>query len=362
MRFFSAMLSIPVGTENLAFIPQPEARLLIGRTLFTPPASDNQIIPMPLPRRAFLLSAAAALVRARQEPVFTTEIKVVNVLATVRDRKGAFVTNLTRDDFELTEDNRPQSIRYFARETDLPLTLGLMVDTSASQRRVIDAERSASYRFFDRILREDRDQAFVVQFDSAVQIRQPLTSSTRKLDDSLQYVDTETEKQLQLQHGGGTLMYDAIAQASTDVMMSPAARDGARNQQRRRALVLLTDGVDVGSYGTIDEAIAAAQRADTLVFSILYSDPGAYGLFGGHDGRGALQRISAETGGSLFEVSARYPLDRIFEDLETELRSQYNLGYVSNRPVTLSEFRTVRLSVKAKGLLVQYRRRYWAKV
>ena len=314
-------------------------------------------------RRAFLFStASAAFARPRQEPVFTAEIKVVNVLATVRDKKGAYVTNLTQDDFEIAEDNHPQKIRYFSRQTDLPLTIGLMVDTSASQRRVIDAERSASYRFFDSVLREDKDQAFIVQFDSAVQIRQPLTSSVRKLDDTLQYVDTETMEELRIQQGGGTLMYDAIAQASTDVMMSPAARDGVRNQQRRRALVLLTDGVDVGSYGTTDDAVSAAQRADTLVFSILYSDPGAYGLFGGPDGRGVLQRISMETGGGFFEVSKKYPIDQIYADLETELRSQYNLGYVSDHPVTLSEFRGVHLSVKPKNLVVQYRRRYWAKV
>jgi VWFA-related protein len=315
-----------------------------------------------LPRRAFLLSTAAALARAQQEPVFSTEIKVVSVLATVRDKKGSFVTNLSQDDFEIAEDNHPQKIRYFAREADLPLTIGLMVDTSASQRRVIDAERSASYRFFDRVLREDKDQAFIVQFDSAVQIKQALTSSVRKLDDSLQYVDTESMQQLKIQRGGGTMMYDAIAQASNDVMMSPAARDGARNQQRRRALILLTDGVDVGSYGTATDAISAAQRADTLVFSILYSDPGAYGLFGGPDGRGVLQRISSETGGGFFEVSKKTSIDEIYQDLETELRSQYNLGYVSDHPVTLSEFRAVRLTVKPKNLTVQYRHRYWAKV
>jgi len=316
-------------------------------------------------RRCVLVSAAAALFRrpapAQQEPVFSTEVKVVNVLATVRDRKGAFITNLSRDDFAIAEDSHPQDIRYFARETDLPLTLGLMVDTSASQRRMMDAERSASYRFFERVLREDKDQAFIVQFDSAVQVRQALTSSLRKLEDALQYVDTETLQQLRIQQGGGTLLYDAIAQASTDIMMSPAAGDGAQNRRRRRALVLLTDGVDVGSYGSTDEAIAAAQRADTLVFSILYSDPGAYGIFGGPNGRGVLQKISGQTGGDLFEVSRKTSLDQIFSDLETELRSQYSIGYVSDHPVTLSEFRNVYLAVKPKNLVVEYRHRYWAK-
>jgi VWFA-related protein len=306
-------------------------------------------------RRAFLLSGAAAYCArrafAQQEPVFSTEVKVVNVLATVRDRKGAIVTSLGQDDFSIVEDTHPQTVRYFARETDLPLTIGLMVDTSASQRRVLDAERGASFRFLDQVLREDKDQVFIMQFDSAVQLRQALTSSRRQLNDALSYVDTETESQLRLQNGGGTLLYDAVAKASNEIM---------KGRQGRKALILLTDGVDFGSYGTPDQAIAAAQRADTLVFSILYSDPGAYGFLGGPDGRGVLERISSETGGGFFEVSKKRTIDQIFADLEAELRSQYNLGYVSDQPVRISEFRALHVTVKQKGLLVQARRRYWA--
>lgn len=310
-------------------------------------------------RRRFLLATAAAFTsraataqQEQQEPVFSTEIKVVNVLATVRDKKGAIVTTLEKDDFSISEDNRPQTVRYFSRETDLPLTIGLMVDTSASQRRVIDAERGASYRFLDQVMRPDKDQAFIMQFDSAVQVRQPLTADLRKLDDSLAYVDTETMRQLQIQNGGGTLLYDAVAKASDEIM---------RSREGRKSVILLTDGVDFGSYGTIDDAIAASQRAGTLAFSILYSDPGAY-IFGSPDGRGVLERISSETGGSLFEVSKKQPLDRIFTELETELRSQYNLGFVSDKPVTLSGFRNLRLTVKPKDLKVEYRHRYWAAV
>jgi len=305
-------------------------------------------------RRSFLLSAAAAYSRAglsQQEPVFSTEVKVVNVLATVRDKKGALITELGKDDFSLAEENRPQTIQYFARETDLPLTIGLMVDTSASQRRVLEAERSASYRFFEQVLRP-ADQAFIMQFDSAVQLKQPLTSNFQKLNDALAYVDTETESQLRIQQGGGTLLYDAVAKASEEIL---------QNQKGRKALILLTDGVDFGSYGTPDDAIAAAQRAETLVFSILYSDPGAYGGFGGPNGRGVLEKISSQTGGGFFEVSKKQTVDQIFAAIETELRSQYSLGYVSDAPVRLSEFRSIRLTVKPKNLSVQYRQRYWAR-
>ena len=306
-------------------------------------------------RRDVLQCAAAlygvGLARGQDAPVFSADVKVVNVLATVRNKTGSLAGNLNQDDFSLSEDGRPQSIRYFARESDLPLTLGLLVDTSGSQRKVLDAERGASLRFLDQVVREKKDQVFIMQFDSAVQMRQALTSSVGKLDDALAYVDTETQRQLRMQHGGGTMLYDAVAQASDEVM---------RKQSGRKALIVLSDGVDLGSYGTLTDAVEAAQRADTLIYSMLYSDPAAYGVFGGHDGKRTLQRMSNDTGGSFFEVSREQTVDRIFDILQEELRNQYNLGYVSDKPIAISEFRTIQLTVRQKGLLVQARRRYWA--
>ena len=283
--------------------------------------------------------------------MFSTDVKVVNMLATVRDKTGAIISNLGQDDFSLSEDGRPQTIRYFARETDLPLTLGLMVDTSGSQRRVLDAERGASYRFLDQVVRVNKDQVLIMQFDSAVQVRQGLTSSLKKLDDALAYVDSETMTQLRMQNGGGTLLYDAVAKASNDFM---------KNQKGRKALIVLSDGVDLGSYGSIADCIEAAQRADTLIYSILYSDPSAYGLFGGRDGKHVLQRLSSETGGGFFEVSKKQTIDQIFDTLQEELRTQYNVGYVSDKPVTFAEFRKVQLNTRRKGLTVQTRQGYWA--
>ncbi len=307
-------------------------------------------------RRAVLRLAAgvfgAGLARGQDETVFTTNVKVVNVLATVRTKKGALVSDLGKDDFSLAEDGHPQSIRYFSRETDLPLTIGLMVDTSGSQRRVLDAERGASLRFLDQVVRPKTDKVFIMQFDSAVQLRQPLTSIVGKLDDVMAYVDTETEKQVRMQNGGGTLLYDAVVQASNDVM---------KKLTGRKALIVLSDGVDFGSSGSLDDAVEAAQRADTLVYSILYADPGAYGIFGGgHDGRNVMERLASDTGGSFFEVSKKQPVDQMFEILQNELRTQYNLGYVSDKPITLSEFRAIQLTAKRNGLVVQARKRYWA--
>ncbi|MBZ5624202.1 MAG: VWA domain-containing protein [Acidobacteriia bacterium] len=306
-------------------------------------------------RREALRGAAALcgvrFARGQDTPVFSTDVKVVNVLATVRNKTGSLAGNLNQDDFSLSEDGRPQTIRYFARESNLPLTLGLLVDTSGSQQRVLDAERGASLRFLDQVVRENQDRVFIMQFDSAVQIRQPLTSSVAKLDDALAYVDTETMRQLRMQNGGGTLLYDAVARASDEVM---------RKQSGRKALIVLSDGVDFGSYGTLKDAVEAAERADTLIYSILYSDPGAYGIFGGGDGKGVLQRMSNDSGGSFFEVSKKQTVDRMFDILQEELRNQYNLGYVSDKPVTISEFRTIQLTARQKGLVVQARHRYWA--
>src|SRR5579872_1378091 len=268
------------------------------------------------------------------EPTFSTDVKVVNVLATVRAKNGEIIRNLSKDDFSLSENGRSQTIRYFSKESDLALTVGLMVDTSLSQEKVLDAERIASFHFFDQVLRDNVDQAFIMQFDFSIQVRQKLTFSRNKLEEALTMVDTPSRKELEMQRGGGTLLYDAVVQASQDIMKS------LRN---RKALIVLTDGVDFGSDTGVTAAIEAAQRADTLIYSILFSDAGYYG-FGGHDGKKPLMRMSAETGGTFFEVTKKQSIDQIFDMIQNELRSQYNLGYVSDEPVRVSEFRRIQLS------------------
>lgn len=289
----------------------------------------------------------------QDEPTFSTSVKVVNVLATVRDKKGTIIRDLGKDDFLLAENGRPQIVRYFAKQSDLPLTVGLMVDTSMSQVKVLDQERGASFRFLDQVLRETKDRLFVMQFDMSVQLRQPLTNSRKSLDDALAYVDTPTNNQLRIAgDAGGTLLYDAVVKASNEVM---------KDLQGRKALILLTDGVDFGSENTVGQAIDAAQKADTLVYSILFSDAGAYGFMGGPDGKGVLTRMSRETGASFSVVSKKRSIDEIFEAIQDELRSQYSLGYVSDQPCTISEFRKIQLQTKQKGLVVQARDRYWAR-
>ena len=309
-------------------------------------------------RRRFLSSTAALLcansrLHGQDQPTFSTEVKVVDLFAIVRTKKGEIIRDLNKDDFTVLENGRPQTIRYFSKESDLPLTIGLLVDTSLSQQRLLDAERTASFHFLDHVLREAQDQVFLMQFDMAVLVRQALTSSRPKLEEALALVDTPTRNELAQQGtAAGTLLYDALVQASRDFM---------RNQRNRKALIVLTDGVDTGSDQTLDAAIEAAQRAGTLVYSILFSDPGAYGFgLGEPDGRKVLRRLAKETGGTFFEVSKKQNIETVFSLIEQELRSQYSLGFVSDQPVQVSEFRTLQLTTRDKGLLVQARDRYWA--
>jgi VWFA-related protein len=214
-------------------------------------------------------------------PTVSVDVKVVNVLATVRDKHGKVISNLAKSDFTLEEDAHPVTIQYFSRESDLPLTLGLLVDTSMSQRTVIDQERSASKTFLERVLR-DKDSAFLIHFDREVELLQDLTSSKPKLESELDSLQTRSRfdredssgphtpdsRDDNSQRGGergmrrvGTQLYDAIFLASDELL---------RKQQGRKAIVVLSDGVDRGSKETLDGAIEAAQKSDTVVYSVLF--------------------------------------------------------------------------------------------
>jgi VWFA-related protein len=331
---------------------------------------------------------------------FSSNVNVVNVLTTVHDKQGKVVKNLLKDDFTLDEDGRPQVIRYFSQQSDLPLTLGLLIDTSGSQRRVLEPERRASYKFLEQVLREDRDKAFVIHFDQQVELLQDLTSSRKDLERALEDLGTPGPQLSRRGQGGGqqypypqrggrggTALYDAVLLASDEIM---------RKEQGRKALILLTDGVDNGSKVPLSSSVESAQRADTLVYSIRFFDPNAYGNQGGYgspfpgggrrrggygspfpgggggypppnrtpsnrtaDGKKVLERISEETGGGYAEVSGNDTLDKIYARIEDELRSQYNLGYTSDQPG--SGYRAIKVGVKIKNLTVQARQGYYAK-
>ncbi len=342
----------------------------------------------------FLLAPTAEPQQSQQQPEISVSVKVVNVFATVQNKQGGIVQNLTKDDFELQEDGRPQSIRYFSQETDLPLTLGLLVDTSLSQRRVLGQERSASETFLDQVLRENKDKAFVIHFDREVELLQDVTASRQLLQSALAELD---EPQMQRTRGddtsggepggnpggqgrrrggsgGGTLLYDAVYLASKEVMAK---------QQGRKALIVLSDGVDRGSQETLASAVEAAQRADTLVYSILFTDDEPYGGFGGPgrggmggmgrhggwpgrypqesrpDGKKILDQVSRETGGQLFEVSKKHSIDQIYDDIQNGLRNQYSLGYTPEGTIPGAGFHKISVTTKEKGLVVHAREGYY---
>ncbi len=204
-------------------------------------------------RRRFLLSLLALPAAARRVPLdsdggatFSTGVKIVNTLATVQTKGGKLINDLTKDDFALLEDGHPQVIRYFSQQSDLPLTIGLMVDTSMSQGRVMDAERGASMQFLEQMFRENKDHVFLVQFDITVQVRQALTSSLKGLYEVLPTVDTPSRKELMNGGSAGTLLFDAMVKASGKVM---------KPLQGRKALIVLSDGVDVGSEARVMDAV-----------------------------------------------------------------------------------------------------------
>ena len=327
-----------------------------------------------------LVLVGALLAGAQDIPTLSVNVKVINVLASVRNKHGDIVKNLTKDDFTLSEDGRPQIIKYFSQQSDLPLTLGLLVDTSTSQRRVLGEERDASFVFLDRLLRLDRDEAFVLHFDFDVELLQDLTSSRQKLRAALNELELGERGGWQPGggrrrggrggRGGGTNLYDAVFLASDELMSK---------QHGRKALIILSDGVDTGSQLSLNDAIESAQRADTMVYSILFSDESVYGggisigfpggrrgggwpfpQVGHADGKKVLQELSRETGGRFFEVSNREPIDKIYADIQEELRNQYNVGYSSDKPYD-GTFRKISLTAKSKDLKVQARQGYYAK-
>ena len=361
---------------------------ILGHALTGTASSESQ------PQQSQAQPAPQESTAAPQQKI-AVEVKVVNVLATVRDKHGKTIANLTKDDFALSEDGKPQTITYFTRETDLPLRLGLLVDTSLSQRRVLEEERTASYSFLDHLLRVDKDLAFVIHFDREVELLQEFTPSRPKLQAALQLLQTPQSDRGyggagggsggsgggggygggggrgQHQRGAGTLLYDAVYLASNELMSK---------QQGRKALIILSDGVDHGSKETIATAIEVAQRADTVVYSILFKDDEGYGNRGGWSGAGGpmgggrrggrgpqqerpdgkkiLEQISKETGGRLFEVSKKETIEKIYSEIEEELRNQYSLGYPVDKAAGAGYHR-LQVTTRQKDLIVQARDGYY---
>lgn len=287
-----------------------------------------------------------------QEAKFSTGVDVVTLLATVRDSQGLLAKDLNRDDFLLQEEGVAQTIRYFSRESDLPLTIGLLVDTSSSQLHVLEPERRASFAFLNQVLREGQDQAFVAHFDFNVEVLQGFTSSRKDLESAL--------AELKVPRRFGTRLYDAIRDFSENPM---------RKQKGRKAYILLSDGVNNGSKTSLGTAIEYAQRADTIVYSILFAEQpspsrpfrSAVLAVGRARGRRVMRRLAMETGGAFFEVAKDSPIEKIYAQIEETLRNQYSLGYTPEPKGAAGQYRKIKLTTKRPGLIVQTRDGYFAK-
>jgi VWFA-related protein len=304
----------------------------------------------------------------RAKPDISVEARLVVVPAVVRDKHNALVATLKQADFGLQVDGKPQTIRYFDHDMDVPLTVGLLIDTSISQRKVLDDERTASSAFLDKMLAPNRDKAFIIQFAHQVELLQDVTDSRPKLQQALKEVDSEKPSFAQNgagnsgdsgddrhdhgrgMQGAGTALYDSVFLASDEIV---------GKQKGRSALILLTDGDDRGSKESLTSAVESAQHANTVVYAIYYKGEGfggghqgGYPGGGGHhhggfpfaadgeggqmgggrggyqiDGKKVLERICGETGGRVFEVKGKETVDAIYTQITEELRAQYRLGF-----------------------------------
>lgn len=338
-------------------------------------------------------------------PTLSVDARLVNLPVVVRDKKGALIQNLTKDDFVLQVDGKPQRVRYFDKDTNLPLTLGLLVDTSLSQRQVIDEERTASGTFLDQMLTTPKDKAFIMQFAAETELLQDVTSSRPLLQAALKEIDTpgrssntsdDDSGNRRPRGGGGTVLYDALFLASDELMSK---------QTGRKAVIILSDGGDRGSRENLVKAIEAAQRADTIIYAIYFKgeephqDYPQHGNRGGYpgggypgggypgggrypgggypgggngggnggnrtsenhvDGKKVLERMAQETGGRLFEVKKNQDVAQIYNQIAEELRAQYRLGYTPSQDAAAAGYHQIDLTLHQKGLVIQTRDGYY---
>lgn len=305
-----------------------------------------------------LLLAAAVGPAQDSDTVIKVDVNIVNVLCSVRNKNGGLVGNLEKNDFTLLEDGKQQEIKYFTRETDLPLTLGLLVDVSGSQERLIDTEKRAAQQFFSQVLRK-RDEAFLISFGAEAELLQDSTGSLKLLQEGLNQLHLSVPvggihpgPVPTMQSQAGTILYDAVYLASNDTL---------KTEVGRKALILITDGVDTGSKVSRDKSIEAAQKADAIIYSIFYQDAAAYGPFGGGGGGEAeLRRMSDQTGGRVFHIDRKNTLDDAFKDIQDDLRTQYALGYNSTNPRKDGSYRKLDIKTSNKDQKVQARKGYYA--
>jgi VWFA-related protein len=304
---------------------------------------------------------------AQDEPSTTLKVnvEVVQLFFNVKDKHGALIPNLPKEEFDIFEDGKQQTIKYFKAESDLPLTLGILLDVSGSQLRVLDMEKEVGASFLEDILRS-KDEAFLISFGTDIELLQDFTNSVSRLRHAL--------NEAKMNAGGvgcsggpigpqgpipcpstgqrGTALYDAVYLASHDEL---------GHEVGRKAMVLLTDGEDEGSRLKIKDAIEAAQKADTICYVLLIADRGFYGGSLFYSGASEMKKMTQETGGRVIDVGNRPDkLRKAFDEIAAELRSQYDIGYTSSNTTRDGGFRKVEIKSKQGDYKIQARSGYYA--
>jgi VWFA-related protein len=292
------------------------------------------------------------------EQTLRISTEVVNVYAVVRDKQKRLIPNLNREDFELAEDGVRQEIRYFSRETDTPLTLCILIDTSPSQQRVLGIEQEEALKFLQQVVRPEKDLTCVLQFDVEVELLQDFTNNLRLLSRAIERTVIRGGGGGPLPapvpgvSQGGTHLYDAVYLAAHDLM---------RHEVGRKVLILLSDGEDQGSKVKLAAALEAAQKADIIIYSIAIIDRAFYfGHVMGFSGDSVLKKLAEETGGRVIQVERIKDTAAAFQELAQELRTQYLLGYTPTNPRRDGKFRKIRVEVSNRDYRVQGRRGYYA--
>jgi VWFA-related protein len=326
-------------------------------------------VPSALGMVALLMASVVAQQPAQSAPsqddqkpseTLKVNVNVVQLFFNVKDKHGALIPNLTKDDFDIAEDGKPQTVKYFTAESNLPLTLGMMIDSSGSQRNVIDMEKEVGGAFLKQIL-TDKDEAFVISFDISVDLLQDFTRDTHRLQAALNKAKVNvdyTSGGIPGMGGGpvpqhnapGTLLYDAVYLSAHDMLSKETGR---------KAMILLTDGQDEGSRLKIQEAIEAAQKADAIVYVLLCADRGFYGGFG-YSGESEMRKLTEQTGGRVINVGNKFDkLREAFDQIAAELRSQYNIGYTPTNPAQDGSYRKIEIKNK-QNYKIQSRAGYYA--
>jgi VWFA-related protein len=318
----------------------------------------------PSPDAAPISHAPAAPEEDKSVATFKLQVNLVDVFFTVKDKNGNLVPHLNKNDCSIFEDKQPQTFKSFVAENNLPLTLGILLDTSGSQQRVLPLEQEAGSRFLERVLKA-KDEAFLLSFDVNVDLLQDFTNSPRLLTRAMDKAEINTAggngaAGIPGAGGGtiptigdpkGTLLYDAIYLAANEKL---------NQESGRKAMIILTDGDDQGSRTKISEAIAAAQKSNAIIYVILIADTGFYGGWG-YNGYSAADRMSKETGGRLINVGNNgKKLEEAFSQIEDELRTQYVATYTPTNAKLDGSFRHLSLECRGDGLKVQVRKGYFA--